>query len=190
MKILYKFIILFAASFSIFPAQADLLRISENEINDYLATKLSEKVPLQNKIGMPKLFELDYKLHSLTSQIGRTEEKKVAISGIIDGILQARGKQYNAKINLNMDTTPYYDAEKGALFLKDVRLLNWSAEPAKYQDELQIFLPILLDGLNYYLDSTPVYTLDENSFKESMLKKFGKAIIVEDGSLRLETSIF
>lgn len=190
MKILQKLTASIFASAAILTANANPLSISEAEINTYLATKLNEKIPLQDKVGIPNLFELDYNLHSLTSKIGRTEEKKVAVSGIIDGVLKARGKKYNASINLNLDTTPYYDPEKGALFLKDIRLLNWSAEPAKYQSELQMFLPMLADGLSSFLNNNPVYTLDETKVKESMVKKFGKAIIVEDGSIKLETSIF
>lgn len=189
MKILPKLTFLLATAMVTLPARADF-SVSEQEINEYLASKLSEKVPLQDKIGIPNLFELDYNLHSLTSQIGRTVEKRVAVSGVVDGILKARGKKYDASIQLNMDTTPYYDAEKGALFLKDVRLLSWSAKPEKYQGELQMFLPVLVDGLNGFLNSNPVHTLDESKMKEAMVKKFGKAIIVENGSLKLETSIF
>ncbi|QLB19049.1 DUF1439 domain-containing protein [Mannheimia granulomatis] len=190
MKILRKLTILLLSSTAMLNAKADLLRISEQEVNNYLATKLAEKVPLKDKVGIPQLFELDYHLHSLSSQIGRTEDKKVAISGVVDGILKARGKKYDASITLNMDTTPYYDSQKGALFLKDIRLLNWSATPSKYQSELQMFLPVLVDGLNSFLSNNPVYTLDESKAQEAMVKKFGKAIVVENGSIKLETTIF
>lgn len=171
-------------------ASADLLSISEQQINDYLHTRLAEKVPLQDKVGIPALFELDYHLHDLATRIGQTDEKKVEIQGVVDGILTAKGKKYDAQIKLNLDTTPYYDAEKGALFLRDVRLLSWTATPDKYQDKLQMFMPVLMDGLTDILNSTPVYTLDESKAKEALVKKFGKAIIVEKGQLRLETSMF
>lgn len=190
MRILRKVTAIILASTSMLTANASLLSITEKEINTYLATELHNKIPLRDQIGIPNLFELDYNLHSLTSQIGRTDEKKVAISGIVDGILKAKGKTYNASITLNLDASPYYDPEKGALFLKDVRLLNWSAQPLKYQDELQIFLPILTDGLSRFLNNNPIYTLDETKTKEAVVKKFGKSIIVENGSIKLETAIF
>ncbi|EFX91679.1 hypothetical protein HMPREF0027_1282 [Actinobacillus ureae ATCC 25976] len=164
--------------------------ISQQEINQYLETRLAEKIPLKDKVGIPGLFQLDYHLYNLATQIGQTDERKVAVSGIIDGILQAKGKKYDAKIYLNMDTTPFYDPQKGALYLKDVRLLNYSAAPEKYQDDLQIFLPMLMDGLANILNNTPVYTLDESKAKEALVKKFGKAIVVQKGVLKLETSVF
>lgn len=164
--------------------------ISEREINHYLQNHLAEKVPLQDTVGIPPLFQLDYRLHNLTTKIGQTPEKRVEVSGIIDGLLTAKGKKYNARIALNMDTVPYYDSEKGALFLKDIRLLNWTATPEKYQNELHIFLPLLVEGLAGVLNQTAVYTLDEQKSKEALVKKFGKAIVVEKGEIRLETSLF
>lgn len=169
---------------------ASPLSISEQEINQYLATRLAEKVPLQNKVGVPMLFELDYNLHNLSTKIGQTAEKRVEINGIIDSIVSIRNKKHQAQIYLNMDTVPYYDAEKGALYLKDVRLKNWKSVPEKYQSEIQTFLPLLADGVANILNTTPVYTLDESKTKEALVKKFGKAIVVEKGALRLETSIF
>lgn len=174
----------------LFTGHVKAFSISQQEINQYLETRLAEKIPLRDNVGIPGLFQLDYHLYNLTTQIGQTEDKKVAVSGIIDGILQAKGKKYDAKIYLNMDTTPFYDAQKGALYLKDIRLLNYSATPEKYQDDLQIFLPILIDGLTNLLNNTPVYTLDETKTKEALVKKFGKAIVVEKGILKLETAIF
>ncbi|WP_150539077.1 DUF1439 domain-containing protein [Actinobacillus vicugnae] len=184
------FKLLFSSTLLLLSLNLQAFSISQQEINQYLETRLAEKIPLKDKVGIPGLFQLDYHLYNLATQIGQTEEKKVAVSGIIDGILHAKGKKYNAKIHLNMDTTPFYDSEKGALYLKDVRLLSYSATPEKYQDELQIFLPMLMDGLANILNSTPIYTLDETKTKEALVKKFGKAIVVEKGALKLETSVF
>lgn len=186
-KIIAVFIIIIGiATF----ASANLLSISEKEINDYLHNKLAQKVPLEDSVGIPGLMQLDYQLHDLATKIGQTSEKKVEIQGIVEGVLTARGKKHEAKIKLNLDTTPYFDSEKGEVYLKDVRLLSWEVDPQKYQETVQFFLPMLADGLANVLNNSPVYTLDENKTKEALVKKFGKAIIVEKGNLRLETSVF
>lgn len=169
---------------------ASLLSISEKEINQYLATHLTEKVPLQDKVGVPGLFQLNYHLHNLSTKIGQNAAQRVELTGIIDSQLTARGKKYAIQLQLNLDTVPYYQAEEGAIYLKDVRLLSWHADHDKYRHELQMFLPFLADGIAHVLNNTPVYTLDENKTKEALIKKFGKAIVVEKGALRLETQIF
>ncbi len=191
MKFIYRIVAFFVVAMGIVAvASANLLSISEKEINDYLRTQLAEKIPLADSVGIPGLMQLDYQLHDLVTQIGQTNEKKVEIQGIVDGLLIARGKKHEAKIKLNLDTTPYFDPEKGTVYLKDVRLLSWEVSPEKYQETVQFFLPMLFDGLTNLLNRSPVYTLDETKTKEMLVKKFGKAIIVEKGMLRLETSLF
>lgn len=191
MKVLAKLFFittLFSLLFSF--AHAGLLSISEKEINDYLRTHLSEKVPLEDSVGIPKLFQLDYRLHSLNTQIGHTEDKRVAITGIIESKLTSRNKHYDIQLSLNMDTLPYYESEKGEIYLKDVRLLNWQTNSEKYAKELQMFMPLIADGLTSILNNTPVYRLDEQKTKEALIKKFAKNIIVEKERIRLETQIF
>ena len=190
MKFIYRIVAFFVVAIGVVAvASANLLSISEKEINDYLRTQLAEKIPLADSVGIPGLMQLDYQLHDLVTQIGQTSEKKVEIQGVVDGLLIARGKKHEAKIKLNLDTTPYFDPEKGAVYLKDVRLLSWEVSPEKYQETVQFFLPMLFDGLTNLLNHSPVYTLDETKTKEMLVKKFGKAIIVEKGMLRLETSL-
>ncbi|WP_455483022.1 DUF1439 domain-containing protein [Haemophilus parahaemolyticus] len=191
MKFIYRIVAFFVVAIGIVAvASANLLSISEKEINDYLRTQLAAKIPLADSVGIPGLMQLDYQLHDLVTQIGQTSEKKVEIQGVVDGLLIARGKKHEAKIKLNLDTIPYFDPEKGAVYLKDVRLLSWEVSPEKYQETVQFFLPMLFDGLTNLLNRSPVYTLDETKTKEMLVKKFGKAIIVEKGMLRLETSLF
>lgn len=191
MKFIYRIVAFFVVAIGVVAvASANLLSISEKEINDYLRTQLAAKIPLADSVGIPGLMQLDYQLHDLVTQIGQTSEKKVEIQGVVDGLLIARGKKHEAKIKLNLDTIPYFDPEKGAVYLKDVRLLSWKVSPEKYQETVQFFLPMLFDGLTNLLNRSPVYTLDETKTKEMLVKKFGKAIIVEKGMLRLETSLF
>ncbi|MDO4698141.1 MAG: DUF1439 domain-containing protein [Pasteurellaceae bacterium] len=171
-------------------AQAGLLSIHEKEINHYLANQLAKKVPLQDRVGLPPFFQLDYRLHQLATQIGRNDENRVEIAGVIDGLLTLKSKNYDIKLTLNLDTIPHYEPEQGALFLKDVRLNQWSISPEKYQRELQPFIAPIAQGIAHLLNRQPVYTLDENQLKEAMVKKFGKRIVVEPGIIRLETSLF
>lgn len=189
MKIFAKFAI-FGLYLTASAATAGLLSISQQEINHYLQTRLSEKVPLKDSVGIPNFFQFDYHLHNLATQIGQTPEKRVEIAGIVDGKLRLKGRTYDIKAHLNLDTVPVYEPNKGAIFLKEVRLKNWYITPEKYQNELQTFLPALESGLANVLDHYPVYTLDESKTKEAIFKKIGKAIVIKQGELQLETSIF
>ncbi|WP_301099405.1 DUF1439 domain-containing protein [Otariodibacter sp.] len=166
------------------------INITEGEINSYLNNELEKKITLKDSVGIHKIFELDYDLHDLSTQIGRTLEKNVEVSGTVDGLLKIKRKHYPVKININITTMPYYDPNRGELFLKDINLKKWKISPAKYQDDLRYFMPFIIDGLSSILNSTPVYTLDESKTKELLIKKVAKKIIVVDGVLKLETTIF
>lgn len=190
MTFLSKLMLPFAFTFLFSQAQAGLLSISEKEINHYLATKLAEKVALNDTVGIPHFFQLTYRLHHLQTQIGQTEEKRVALFGIVDGELKVKNRVYPVQLSLNLDTVPYYYAEKGEIYLKEVRLNQWAISPEKYQQELQPFVAPLASGLASLLDRTPVYTLDESKTKEALFKRFGKNIVVKKGEIELETGIF
>lgn len=189
MKVLSK---LYLLSFFIFSPYlyASLFSISEQEINHYLATRLSEKIALQDSVGVPALFQLDYHLQHLNTQIGRTAEKKVVVSGVLDGVLTTNGKKRKAQLELHLDTLPYLNPENGGIYLKQVRLLNWSIQPEKYQQKLQLFLPLVTDSIHHLLNNQPIYILDTTQTKELLIKRFGKAIVVEEGVLQLETTLF
>ena len=166
-------------------AHASPFSISENQINQYL----SEKGTIQDKFSFPGLFSVDYQLKDLHTQIGRTNEKRVEMTGLAEGLFKLGGKQFPAKLNLTFDTIPYYDAEKGAVYLRDLRILRWSGEPNEYMEQLQVAMPFLSQSIAALLSSVPVYTLDDTNMRDVLIKKFAKGIKIEPGSLELEAGI-
>lgn len=169
----------------LFSTQASAFNVSEDQINQYL----SEKGVIQDKFNFPGLFSLDYQLKDLKTQIGRTHEKRVEMSGIAEGLFKLGGKQFPAKLNLTFDTIPYYDAEKGAIYLRNLRILRWSGEPNEYMDQLQTAIPFLSQSIAALLSSVPVYTLDDSNMREMLIKKFAKGLKIEPGILELETNV-
>ena len=100
--------------------------ITESQINQYL----QEKGTIADKFGLPGLFFLDYQVRNLSTKIGQTNDKRVEMSGTLEGLFQFGNKKLPGKLNLTFDTIPYYNPEKGAVYLKAMRILHWSGEPA------------------------------------------------------------
>ncbi|SUB33510.1 Uncharacterized lipoprotein yceB precursor [[Pasteurella] mairii] len=109
------------------------------------------------------------------------------MSGLLDGLFELQGKRFPAKLNLTMDTIPYYSSEKGEVYLRDIRILNWSSADGKYAQELQTIMPFLNKNLSALLNNTPIYTLDQSKARDTLIKKFAKGIKVEQGRLEVET---
>ncbi|OOF38602.1 hypothetical protein BKK49_09510 [Rodentibacter rarus] len=185
MKIFTQFLTLLLG-FSVFSTvQASPFSITEEKINQYL----SEKATIQDKFSFPGLFSLDYQLKDLRTRIGRGAEKRVEISGIAEGLFKLGNKQFPAKLNLTFDTIPYYEPEKGAVYLRDLRILRWSGEPNEYMEQLQIAMPFLSESISALLSTLPIYTLDESNIRDVLIKKFAKGIKIEPGILELETNV-
>ena len=68
--------------------QASPFSISEQQINQYL----SEKGTINDKLGIPGLFSVDYSLKDLVTQIGQTESNRVEMSGLADTLIRLSGK--------------------------------------------------------------------------------------------------
>ena len=159
------------------------LAIGESEINQLLKQHNHYK----NSYGIPGLASVNYDLHDFSAKIGQNAEKRLELSGIIDGLFQLPTDQFSAKLNLTFDTVPYYDAQKGAVYLKDIRVLRWSGSAQQYIGQIQDLLPLLASNISAYLSRTPIYTLDEKNPRDKMIKQVAKAVRVEQGRLDFET---
>ncbi|WP_439242117.1 DUF1439 domain-containing protein [Lonepinella sp. BR2474] len=164
---------------------ANPFSISESEVNHYLAEKLN----VEDKLGLPGLFSMDYKVENLQAKIGENNSGRVELTGTIDSSLNLSNKIYAGKLNLTFDTIPYYNAEKGEVYLKDLRILRWSGSPDNYAAQLQSVMPFLSDSIGALLSSMPIYTLDDSKVRDALIKKFAKGITVEPGKLSVDAGM-
>lgn len=180
-----QFFTLFATFFLTFTlsSSAFALAIGETEINQLLARNNN----YQSNYGIPGIASVDYKLHDFSAKIGQTAEKRLELSGIVDGLFKLPNNQFPAKLNLTFDTVPYYAPQKGAIYLRDIRILNWSGSPQQYMDQVQSLVPLLTTSVANYLSSTPIYTLDERNSRDAMIKKIAEGIRIEQGRLEVDT---
>jgi len=160
--------------------------INEKQVNQYLA----QNGNISNRLGFGNLLNIDYKLQNLSAKIGQNVTNRIELSGIVDGLFKLPQYKFPATLNVTIDTIPYYDPQKGAIYLKDLRVLHLSGLPPQYQLQAQSISPLLKESLAALVGSMPIYTLNENDSHEQMIKKFAKAIKVEKGKIVLETTLF
>lgn len=172
-----------AMLFSINAKATNDLSISEQQINQYLAQKAGKTDHYQ----IPGILNVDYKLQNMSAKIAQNNDNRVEMSGVVDSVLNFQNNNYAGKLNIKFDTIPYYDATKGAIYLKDLRILNWSASPESYRNQITPIMPFLQETLTALLASQPVYKLDETKPRDVIIKKFAKGIKIEPGKLSIET---
>ena len=154
--------------------------LSEQEIHQYL----QQHNDYQKQLGVPGVVDAHITLTELTSQIGRAEPGKVTLSGTAKvDISSLLGKQ-QADMKLTLKAQPVFNKDEGAIYLKDMELVDYSVQPEKLQTVLQTLTPYLNQSLKSYFDQKPAYVLNpEHSNKEALAKKLAKGIEVKPGQL-------
>lgn len=154
--------------------------VSEQEVNDYL----QKHNDYQKQIGVPGLVDANIVLTQLQSQIGRTEPGKVMLSGNAKvNITSILGPQA-AELQLTLKAQPVYDREKGAIFLREMELVDYKVEPEKLDTVMKALTPYLNQSLKAYFEQQPVYVLNpDNSKTEALARKLAKGLEVKPGQL-------
>ena len=145
--------------------------ITEQEINQSLAKHNN----FSKDIGLPGVADAHIVLTNLTSQIGREEPNKVTLTG--DANLDMNSLFGSQKATMKLK-------EKGAIFLKEMEVVDATVQPEKMQTVMQTLLPYLNQALRNYFNQQPAYVLREDGSQgEAMAKKLAKGIEVKPGEI-------
>ncbi|MFU9135628.1 lipoprotein [Erwinia tasmaniensis] len=154
--------------------------ISEQEVNQ----ALQKHNNYEKQIGVAGLVDAHIVLTDLSSQIGREEPNKVTLSGNAQVNISSLFGPQQATMKLTMKALPFYDKDKGAVFLKDMELVNVQVEPEKMQGVLKTLTPYLNQSLKDYFNQKPAWVLSTDRSKaESLAKRFAKGLEVKPGEL-------
>lgn len=154
--------------------------VSEQEINQ----ALQKHNNYQKDIGVSGLVNAHIVLSNLSSQIGREEPGKVTLTGNAQvNITSLLGPQ-QADMQLKMKAQPVFNKEQGAIYLKDLEIVDANVQPEKMQPILQSLTPYLNQSLKSYFDREPAWVLREDRSKaEALAKKLAKGLEVKPGEL-------
>ncbi len=155
-------------------------QLSEQDVNGYL----QKHNDFQKSVGVPGLLNANIVLTDLTSQIGRSEPGKVRVSGNARLDIQTLWGSRQADVKLTLQAQPYYDMAQGAIYLKDMQLVDYQVQPEKLQSTFKVLAPYLDQSLKSFFDNKPAYVLDPNHSKtEALAKKLAKGLEVKPGVL-------
>ncbi|MEH4626665.1 lipoprotein [Phytobacter diazotrophicus] len=154
--------------------------ISEQEINQ----SLQKRNDFAKDIGLPGVADAHIVLSNLVSQIGREEPNKITLSGDANLEMNSLFGNQKATMKLKMKALPVFDKEKGAIYLREMEVVDATVTPQKMQSILQTLLPYLNQSLRNYFNQRPAYILREDSSKgEALAKKYARGIEVKPGEI-------
>ncbi|OWO82680.1 hypothetical protein B5C26_09915 [Photorhabdus luminescens] len=154
--------------------------ISEELINGYLA----KNVHYQKRIELHGIANADIELTELSSQIGRTEPNKIALTSRANVNITSLLGAAKAEMKLTLKAQPVFEQEKAAIFLKELEIVDYQITPEKMEKPINALVPYLNKSLNSFFDTHPVYVLKpEHSKAEAAAKTLAERLEVKPGKL-------
>ncbi|PWC20877.1 lipoprotein [Brenneria roseae subsp. roseae] len=154
--------------------------LSEQEVNEYLQKHNDYK----KQLGVPGVVDANIILSDLTSQIGRAEPGKITLSGNANVDISSLLGNQTADLKLTLKAQPVFDKAQGAIYLKEMELVDYTVQPEKMQAVMKTLSPYLDQSLKSYFDQKPAYILNaDNSTTEALAKKMAKGIEIKPGQI-------
>jgi hypothetical protein len=89
------------------------------------------------------------------------------------------------RLKLQIQGTPFYDSEKKAVFLRNVKLLDSSIDAGGFKGNLEVLDNEAMDVMNAFLAVNPVYKLNMNDPKMALLSNLPLDLKVVEGAIKL-----
>jgi len=154
--------------------------ISEQEINQ----ALQKHNNYEKQLGVAGLVDAHIVLSDLSSQIGREEPNKITLTGNAKVDITSLFGPQKADMKLTMKAQPVFNKEEGAIYLKDMQIVDAQVQPEKMQSVMKTLTPYLDQSLKSYFNQKPAYVLSSDRSKaESLAKRFAQGIEVKPGEL-------
>lgn len=161
-----------------------------NQLTQYTITEQDVNQALQRRnnyekdIGVSGLVNAHIVLSQLSSQIGREEADKIALSGNAKINVTSLFGPQEADMQLKMKAQPVFDQQQGAIYLRNLEIVDAQVQPDKMASIMKSLTPYLNQSLKSYFDQKPAYVLSEDRSKgEALAKKFAKGLEVKPGQL-------
>lgn len=140
--------------------------------------KLSEQVSL---MGLP----VEFDVNDVSVNIGPESRDVVVLGADSSANISAFALKYPVRLKLQIEGSPFYDSEKKAVFLRNIKLLDSSVDAGGFKGNLGALDEQAMDIINRFLAVNPVYELNMNDPKMALLSKLPLDMKVVAGAIKL-----
>ena len=158
--------------------------VTEADVQQLLSSQLAQLNRQATVAGIPLKMAVD----NMTVAIGPDNTDLVRIQTDATAVLSLFGLSYPANLQLQLEGAPYYDANEKAIYVRSLKLLDSSIEAAGYRGNLAPVSNELLQLVNGYLASNPVYRLDQSNPTVKMITAVPVNMAVQRGRLTFSPS--
>lgn len=158
--------------------------INEQQINQYLQSQIQ----LDKQLELPGIIKAHVQLEQSDVQIGRQQPDTARVYG--KGTLKIAlpdNTEYDARLQMTYEARPRYDKAQSALFLDNMKLVEYKLEPEAAERKFGMMLGMLLQSMEKRLESKPVYRLDAKDPQQAWLKENLLGLELSPGKIHLLT---
>jgi len=153
--------------------------------NSEIEAVLNQQLPKLKKevslMGLP----VDFEVKSLQVNIGPDNRDVVALGFDSSAKISAFVLDYPVRLALQIEGSPFYDSNKKAVFLRDIKLLDSSIDAGGFKGNLSLLDGEAMSVINNFLAVNPVYTLDTSNPKIALLSKIPLNMKIREGKIEL-----
>lgn len=160
--------------------QMSAYSVSEADLEQMIRQQIPKLTRQANVAGIPLKMNVD----AMQVEIGPDNSDKVRLNTSASAALSLFGLSYPASMQLQVEAVPYYDGTEKAIYLRSVKLLDSNIDAAGYRGNLAPVTNELLQLVNGYLASNPVYKLDMTDPSVKLLTSVPLNMAVSRGQIR------
>ncbi|MFQ1785167.1 DUF1439 domain-containing protein [Aeromonas veronii] len=158
--------------------------INEQQINQYLQSQ----VQVDKQLELPGIIKAHVQLEQSDVQIGRQRPDTARVYG--KGKLKIAlpdNTEYDARLQMTYEARPRYDKSQSALFLDNMKLVEYKLEPETAEKKFGLMLNMLLQSMEKRLETKPVYKLNDKDPDQAWLKENLLGLELSPGKIHLLT---
>lgn len=157
---------------------------NEQQINQYLQSQ----VQVDKQLELPGIIKAHVLLEQSDVQIGRQRPDTARVYG--KGKLKIAlpdNTEYDARLQMTYEARPRYDQSQSALFLDNMKLVEYKLEPEAAEKKFGLMLHMLLQSMEKRLESKPVYRLNDKDPEQAWLRENLLGLELSPGKIHLLT---
>ena len=162
-------------------SQLSAYSVTQGELETLLDSKLVSLERRVSIMGIP----LNLTVDDMSVLVGPEDRDVIQLGSVATTTVNVFGLKYDAKVNLRLEGTPFYDQDKKAIFLRSLTLLDSTVDAGGYRGNLTPLSREVMTVLNRYLETNPVYQLDTSNAAVNLLTKVPMKLYVEREKLVL-----
>ncbi|MGF1832877.1 DUF1439 domain-containing protein [Photobacterium sanguinicancri] len=158
--------------------------VTENEVQSYL----DDNAQFERTVGIKGIAHANVAFDDIAVGIGRVAADRINLDANAKANVVITGQKPQAvDVSMSFSAIPYYEKEEGAIFVKHLELEDIKVAPPEIGMFIaKPFVSPIVSLVGELISTRPIYKLDENDFKQSLLKSAKPELLIKGNKIVID----